>query len=256
MKTYGIVMSLIALGGIAFLVFKSNSSGLGDGIAGRAFTESEDGRLIEADGTRSNVRTVVQAMESPKGSDAEWLKEFELIERSGVPVASEQLHGTPYIAGFFFSTCPSICVRQNSKVQELQERFKDQQVRFLSISCDPEVDQPEVLQEYAKKFDADADQWLFLTGKMDYIRKVGVEVFRLGVTRRGHPEKFALMDANGDMFGLYTWSDEGQFSALIEDIEKLLAAGGTLPTTKTESDWDPQESADTLSSSQEDGEGQ
>jgi protein SCO1/2 len=90
------------------------------------------------------------------------------------------------------------------------------------------VDNPEVLSEYAKKFDADDEQWLFFTGKMDYIRRVGAEIFSLGVVRRGHPEKFALVDASGKIYGLYTWSDEAQWSALVQDIEKMLASGGTL----------------------------
>ena len=44
-----------------------------------------------------------------------WLSRFELTERSGETIRSEDLVGEPYIVSFFFSTCPSICVqkRQN-----------------------------------------------------------------------------------------------------------------------------------------------
>ena len=69
---------------------------------------------------------------------------------------------------------------------------------------------------------------------MDYISRVGAEVFGLGVFKQGHPEKFALMDANGKLFGLYSWSDSAQWSALRRDITKLLDAGGSAaePTEK------------------------
>lgn len=228
MKLYGAVMMLLAIAGCGWLWYQNQQQNSADGRAGRAYVEDETGQRIETDGTRSQGRTRVEAMAKPVGSDEPLLSKFELVERSGVPVSSDELLGQPYVAGFFFSTCPSICVRQNTKVQDLQTEFRGQAIRLLSISCDPEVDQPEVLAEYAKRFDADPEQWLFLTGTMDYIRRVGAEIFRLGVVRRGHPEKFALMDAEGKMVGLYTWSDEGQFAALVQDIEALLASGGVM----------------------------
>lgn len=228
MKIYGLILVLLALIGGGLVVWTSGRGRLPEGQAGRAYTENEQGQLVLNSGSRSTERTVIPPRVIEDGADEDWLTKFVLTERSGRRLGSEDLKGQPYVAGFFFSTCPSICVRQNGKVQELQEKFKGQPIRFLSISCDPEVDRPEVLAEYAKRFDADAEQWLFFTGKMNYIRRVGSEIFSLGVMRQGHPEKFALMDANGKMFGLYTWSDEGQWQALTEDIAKLIEAGGAI----------------------------
>ena len=219
-----VMLVVLAVAGIA-LSFYVNSQKLSDGQAGRAFKEGENGELIEQDGERTEGRAEV---DFPRDEDG-LLTGFTLTERSGEQVSSDDLKGQPYVAGFFFSTCPSICVQQNSKVQELQEQFKGQPVRFLSISCDPEVDTPEVLTKYAERFNADPEQWLFFTGDMTYIRNVGFDRFRLGVMRKGHPEKFALMDANDEMVGLYTWSDEGQWATLQADIEKVIAAGGVMP---------------------------
>lgn len=211
--------------GIAVIFMTRRPNGLDDDQAGFAYVEDESGELQLSDGTRPSGKTPMGTWD---GSDEDWLTKWQLTERSGEPVSSEDLKGQPYVAGFFFSTCPSICVRQNSKVQELQEQFKGQDVRFLSISCDPEVDTPEVLTEYAKRYDADPEQWLFLTGTMNYIRRVGAEFFGLGVERRGHPEKFAVIDKNGKPFGFYTWSDEEQFASLVQDLEKLVEAGGAI----------------------------
>lgn len=219
-----LTLVVLAVIGVAFN-FCLRGKGLEDGQAGRAFLQGEDGELVEQDGDRSNGRTEVGQARDEEGL----LTGFSLTERSGKQISSEDLKGQPYVAGFFFSMCPSICVQQNTKVQQLQERFKDQPIRFLSISCDPEIDTPEVLTKYADRFEADPDQWLFFTGDMTYIRNVGFDRFRLGVMRRGHPEKFALMDANDEMVGLYTWSDEGQWKTLQTDIEKLIASGGTMP---------------------------
>lgn len=235
MRVY-IGVALVLLG-IIIIIATRRPESLPEGQAGRAYTESDDGQLVLSTGERSTERTVVPGRsQADNGSDEEWLTKFELTERSGERIGSQELKGQPYVAGFFFSTCPSICVQQNSKVKELQEKFKDEPIRFLSISCDPEVDNPEVLSEYAERFGASKDQWLFFTGQMDYIRRVGAEIFSLGVVRRGHPEKFALVDAEGKPYGLYTWSDEGQWSALIRDIEKMLAAGGVLESESSSAD--------------------
>lgn len=156
--------------------------------------------------------------------DAEWLSEFELTERSGKEVSSEDLEGRPYVVSFFFSTCPSTCVTQNQKLRQLQAEFEDQGVRFLSITVDPETDSPEVLSEYARRFGADEDQWLFLTGDLMYIRRVGAEVFRLPVDKRFHTEKFVLVDTQGKIAGYYEWTQPQQYEQLKDDIRDQLAA--------------------------------
>jgi protein SCO1/2 len=118
-------------------------------------------------------------------------------------------------------------------VKELQDAYQGQPLKLLSISCDPEVDRPEVLAEYAKRFEADEEQWLFLTGDMDYITRVAGEMYFLAAERRFHAEKFVLVDADGHNVGFYTWSDPAQFNALKRDIDKLLSAGGKMPASDT-----------------------
>lgn len=197
-------------------------------IAGQAWVENEQGEKVPAtiDGTSGRRSAPVHL---PSGSDAKWLKHFELTERSGKLVNSESLKGQPYVVGFFFSTCPTICKRQNEKVAELQRKFKGQPVKLLSISCDPEVDVPEVLTKYAEGFRADAEQWLFLTGDLAYIRRVGAEMYFLPVDRRFHAEKLLLVDGDGEIYDTYNWNLEERCTQLHSDIAAMLKAGGRLP---------------------------
>lgn len=160
--------------------------------------------------------------DSPSVAPEGWMSEFELIERSGKTVTSDELKGTPYVVSFFFSTCPSICIQQNQKVQELQTMFEDQGVRFVSISVDPATDNPETLREYAARFKADEDQWLFMTGDLTYIRRVGAEVFKLAVDEKFHTEKFVLVGADGQIVGYYSWPEKLQYQKLQADIRKQL----------------------------------
>ena len=163
-------------------------------------------------------RMVAQA----KKEDA-WLKEFELTERSGRIVKSVDLRGEPYIACFFFSTCPGTCTRQSNQMQLLQSKFKNKPIKFVSITVDPEIDTPEVLTEYADKFQAMKDKWLFLTGPMDYIMRVGAEKFFLGgVEKRGHPDRFCLVNAEGDVVGSYVWLEQAERDLLVAHANELL----------------------------------
>ncbi|MEM6473056.1 MAG: SCO family protein [Planctomycetota bacterium] len=150
------------------------------------------------------------------------LTKFTLTERSGNSISSEDLIGTPYIVSFFFTTCPSQCPMQNQKLKHLQEQFPGENVRFLSISVDPETDTPEVLREYAARYGADEDQWLFLTGELDYIRRVGTEIFKQPIYKGFHTDKLVLVDAEGKIEGFYSWPEPRQFEKLEQAIEEML----------------------------------
>jgi protein SCO1/2 len=158
-------------------------------------------------------------------NEPSWTRSFALTERSGRLVKSEELLGEPYVVCFFFSTCPGTCKRQSSEMRLLQSKFKGKPLKLVSISVDPEVDTPEVLTEYANNFNADKDRWLFLTGKMDDIIKVGTEMFFLpGIEKRGHPDRFCLVDAKGELVGSYVWLDPEQRDQLIAHVEELLTS--------------------------------
>jgi len=210
MKTFFHVVAILALGAVLGLVIRGfrHSGGPADGVE----IYSNDAPLDPSSVTED------QPAMAPEG----WMTDFELTERSGESVGSEELKGQPYIVSFFFSTCPSICVQQNQKVQELQKEFSGTGVRFVSISVDPETDTPDILKEYAARFNADPDQWLFMTGDLTYIRRIGGEVFRLAVDEKFHTEKFVLVDAQGAIVGYYSWPEAKQFDKLKQDIRNLL----------------------------------
>jgi protein SCO1/2 len=171
-------------------------------------------------GRRNSLKTLVAGAKMQEG----WLKEFELTERSGQTLKSEDLRGQPYVACFFFTTCPGTCTRQSNKMQLLQNKFKGKPIHFVSISVDPEVDTPEVLSEYADKFGAIKDRWFFLTGPMEYIVRVGTEKFFLDhVEKRGHPDRFCLVNAEGDVVGAYNWREAEEFDQLLAHINELIA---------------------------------
>jgi len=207
---------LIGVGlGLAIRSFRAQTRTAGPGPNDVVYTNDPAQEMIE------------QPAENPEPTrppeDEEWLSRFELTERSGKQVTSEQLLGQPYIVSFFFSTCPSICVKQNQKIKELQDIFAGQGVKFVAITVDPETDTPETLREYAARFGADQQQWLFLTGDLTYIRRIAGEIFQQHADKQVHSERFALVDSTGKIEGFYNWSEPKQFAKLQETIRSMLS---------------------------------
>lgn len=169
-------------------------------------------------------RNALQGLVASTKSDPNWLKEFEFVDQIGNKVTSESLRGMPYVACFFFTTCKGSCPRQTSQMQLLQNKLKDKPIRFVSITVDPAIDTQEVLAEYSKKFSADPKRWFFLSAPLDYIIRVGQEKFFLdGVEERGHPDRFILVDAQGDPVGSYLWMDIDERDLLNKHIDEVLA---------------------------------
>ena len=90
------------------------------------------------------------------------------------------LHGDkPFIISFIFTTCTTICPILTATLASAQNDLMTSPVKpvLISISIDPEVDTPDKLTAYAKKFKA-SDDWVFLTGDLDDIidlqRSLGV----------------------------------------------------------------------------------
>ena len=52
----------------------------------------------------------------------------------------------------FFASCPANCRKQTSRVAELEKEFGPEEVKFLSITVDPESDTPKTLAGYARSF--------------------------------------------------------------------------------------------------------
>jgi protein SCO1 len=165
----------------------------------------------------------VSVREAPPGIDEPILTEFTLTERSGRPFGSRDLEGDVWVASFFFSVCPGSCRTQNLHVQSLQSKFAKKGVKFVSITCDPRVDTPERLAEYAAGFQAKPDAWYFLTGEMPYIRRIGAEFFQIFVDERGHLDRFMTVDKWGNVRGYHDWVNPAKLIELEEQLDELLA---------------------------------
>ncbi len=176
-------------------------------------------------GTTPIVETKTLSVEPDESfpSKEDWLTKYTLTERSGKNFDSATLQGKVHVVNFFFTACPTACPLQTAKVQELDREFGERGVHFLSITCDPDTDTAAVLQQYAKKYDADPDRWVFLTGDFGYIRRVAAEMYWSPLSERGHREDFVVVDKWGKVRGNFLWNNPEQIAALNELLTTLLA---------------------------------
>ena len=108
--------------------------------------------------------------------------DFSLVERSGRRVGAAELRGLVWVADFIYTRCTDTCPLQSAQMAALQAEFAaEPDFRLVSITVDPAWDRPEVLARYARRFGADPDRWLFLTGEGGAILALAREGFRLPV---------------------------------------------------------------------------
>ncbi len=189
-----------------------------EGEAGEARTDQP---VVVDPGER---KLIAQQQEQAKEfTEEQLMRTFSLTERSGKTISSQELQGQPFIASFFFSTCPGSCKQQNDQMRLLQQKYRDAPIRLVSISVDPEKDTPEVLDAYANSYGAEKNKWLFFTGDITYIARMASDVFFLGaIGPKSHPDRFCLFNAEGKLVGKYNWHQPEQLQQLDEHVQELL----------------------------------
>jgi protein SCO1/2 len=150
--------------------------------------------------------------------------DFKFTERSGKEFGSDQWAGKPYAINIFFSKCPTICRDFNSRIKSLSYKYrKEPEMKFVSITCDPETDTPEKLSEYAETFHADPQRWLFLTGDLSKIREFGRQSFSVFADTEHHTDDILLVDRWGRYRDRFKWDDPREIDRLDEVLKEVLA---------------------------------
>ena len=122
------------------------------------------------------------------------------------------------------------------KMRQLQEALPAEasEVQLVSLTTDPDFDTPEVLSQYARKFQADIRSWKFLTGTKEEIVRVSTQEWLLVMLEKGEAERESpndiflhstltvLMDGLGRIRGTYEILEEGQLEEALADLQRLL----------------------------------
>jgi len=151
------------------------------------------------------------------------LDEFELTERSGQPFRSRDMVGKVWVTTFFFASCPGACPRLNANIKHLNSLEELKEVTWVSITVDPSNDTLPVLREYADRYQADPERWLFCRADLDYIKRIGTDFLKLPVSWKGHNEMAVVIDKTGKLRGMYDATRTSQSEKLRELLVECLS---------------------------------
>ena len=150
---------------------------------------------------------------------------FEFTDSDGNLISKKELTGKVWVADFIFTTCTMACPVMTGNMNLIHKAFKNNdKVRIVSISVYPEYDTPEILKEYASRYNANTNRWHFLTGPEENVKLVIKNGFKMGDYEDiiFHSEKFALVDQNGNIRGYYNGMKTDDIKTLKKDIRILL----------------------------------
>lgn len=145
------------------------------------------------------------------------ITEFELTERSGEPFRSLDMKGRVWVVTYFFTTCPGNCIRLNQNIKLLHNLPALNDVVWVSVTCDPDTDTLKALQDYANRWEADPERWLFCRGELDYIKQIGLGM-KLPIFRRGHKDYAVVFGKEGKIRGMFDATRKSE----VERLKKLL----------------------------------
>lgn len=104
----------------------------------------------------------------PAPAQVDYLPPVLLIDQSGKSVSLSSVKGKPVLVGFIHTSCKGVCEMMTAKMKQVAQSLGAQfnsSVTMVSITTDPDEDNPAQLLKYAKAQGVDAEGYLFLTGK-------------------------------------------------------------------------------------------
>ncbi|WP_090947917.1 SCO family protein [Parageobacillus thermantarcticus] len=158
------------------------------------------------------------------------ISDFTFTDQNGKPFGLNDLKGKVWVADFIFTNCETVCPPMTANMAKLQDMVKEEglDVEFVSFSVDPEVDTPEKLKEYVKKFDGDLANWHLLTGySQQEIGQFAEKNFKTIVQKPKnqdqviHGTNFYLVDQNGTIVQTYSGAQDVPYERILEHIEIL-----------------------------------
>jgi len=161
--------------------------------------------------------------------------DFALTNQLGRVVTLSDLRGQVWLADIIFTRCPGTCAKMTREMSQLQSTLApNDSVKFLSLTADPEHDTPEVLSEYAKKFGAAPERWLFLTGKKLDLYRLATKGLLLAVDEVKadertspndlflHSTQFVVVDKQGRVRAGFDGTEPASRQKIVEAIQTLL----------------------------------
>ena len=154
---------------------------------------------------------------------------FSLTNQNGITITNKDYENKIYVVDFFFTSCPTICPIMTNNMLKIQDEFIDNDdIKLLSMSVTPEIDNVEILKQYAIEKGVNDSKWNITTGPKKHIYDLARKSY-FAVVEQGdgglqdfiHTPNFILIDTKKQIRGIYDGTDENEILRLIEDIKIL-----------------------------------
>jgi len=163
---------------------------------------------------------------------SEEVDDFSFTTQDEETLTLNDLKGEWWIADFIFTNCTTVCLTMTRNMKALQDDINEENldVQLVSFSVDPDYDTPEVLREYAEEYDADLDNWTFLTGyDFDTIKEFSIKSFRSmvkepqpGDDQVTHGTSFFLVNPEGKIIKQYDGTQSDELEQILDDLKTVL----------------------------------
>ncbi|MDF1510409.1 SCO family protein [Robertmurraya sp. DFI.2.37] len=130
---------------------------------------------------------------------------------------------------FLYTACGTVCPQLEYNMAQvydlLPQKYMGEEIVFLSISFDPERDDPETLERYRKAFKSDGETWRMArivdkTELNTLLEKFGVIVIPDGQGNFTHNSAFYLVDKTGSLIEVMDFTN---IEEAAEKVERILA---------------------------------
>ncbi len=153
------------------------------------------------------------------------ISDFTLVDQNGETVTAEDLRGKPWVASFIFTRCAGACPLLVKQVYDINQAVADEDIRFVTITVDPEHDTVEKMRQYAEIYDADPERWLFLTGEKSEVYRLIRHGFKVAAWENfgtdrlpgyefAHSLSLVHVGPDGKVLGMYASGQESEVLSL------------------------------------------
>ncbi|HEV2320389.1 MAG TPA: SCO family protein [Verrucomicrobiae bacterium] len=149
------------------------------------------------------------------------ISDFTLTNEDGAATTLADLTNHVWVADIIFTRCAGPCPRMTAQMKSIQDRLPAKSnVRFVTLTTDPDYDSPAILKRYGERFGAQFNRWMFLTGTKAQIAGLARDSLKLGSTPVAradqknpadlfiHETIFVLVDKHARMRGIYQTGGE------------------------------------------------
>jgi len=153
--------------------------------------------------------------------------DFTLTDQERRSFKFRSLRGRVVIVAFAYTTCPDVCPLITAALRQVQDTLRPAErdaVYIVTITTDPEVDDPKVLADYARRYGVDFSNWSLLTGSEQALtevwRRFGVKVQRKARGLVDHTALTAVIDREGVMRFAY-YGSAPDANVILKDMRLL-----------------------------------